>query len=145
MDQTFCGDGSELVQGRVGMGVKSAVMGGDGTKIPSPCTPLLQTPVQFMCCGRTLNNRLCDGVFALLTVPQQQNELILRDALTKLVQVCIHPSHTHTHAHRCSPWCRIVVKPSWFDLHEHESLSSSINSLETVQITLLRRTPSCSP
>jgi len=41
MDQTFCGDGSELVQGRVGMGVKSAVMGGDGTKIPSPCTPLV--------------------------------------------------------------------------------------------------------
>jgi len=27
------------------MGVKSAGMGGDGTKIPSPCTPLRQTGV----------------------------------------------------------------------------------------------------
>ena len=27
--------------GRVGMGVKSAGMGGDVTKIPSPCTPLV--------------------------------------------------------------------------------------------------------
>jgi len=25
----------------VGMGVKSVGMGGDGTKIPSPCTPLV--------------------------------------------------------------------------------------------------------
>jgi len=35
------GDGYESVRGWVGMGVKSAGMGGDGTKIPSPCTPLL--------------------------------------------------------------------------------------------------------
>jgi len=32
MGQYQCGDGC-------GMGVKSAGMGGDGTKIPSPCTP----------------------------------------------------------------------------------------------------------
>jgi len=30
------------VRGWVGMGVKSAGMGGDGTKIPSPCTPLVR-------------------------------------------------------------------------------------------------------
>ena len=40
MDQTFCGDGSESVRGRMGMDVKSVGMVGDGTKIPSPCTPL---------------------------------------------------------------------------------------------------------
>jgi len=36
-------DGSESVRGWVRMGVKSAGMGRDGTKIPSPCTPLLCT------------------------------------------------------------------------------------------------------
>jgi len=35
------GDGSESMRGRVGIGVKSARMGGDGTKIPFPCTPLV--------------------------------------------------------------------------------------------------------
>jgi len=57
MDRTFCGDGSEPVRGRVGMGVKSAVMGGDGTKIPSPCTPLLQNP-----------NSSCSLVTAFITL-----------------------------------------------------------------------------
>jgi len=45
MDRTFCGDGRGWIRisaGRVGMGVQSAGMGGDGTKIPSPlCTPLV--------------------------------------------------------------------------------------------------------
>jgi len=49
MDRTFCGDGSESVRGRVGMGVKSAGMGGDGTKIPSPCTPLLYRRIDALC------------------------------------------------------------------------------------------------
>jgi len=74
MDRTFCGDGRdgpESVRGRVGMGVKSAGMGGDGTKMPSSCTPLQQirrtvetltrvvilghvfTSVQFMCCKQS--------------------------------------------------------------------------------------------
>jgi len=37
------GDGSESVQGRVGMVVKSAGICEDGTKISSPCTPLIET------------------------------------------------------------------------------------------------------
>ena len=36
-------DGSESMRRRLGMNVKYAGMGGDGTKIPSPCTPLVQT------------------------------------------------------------------------------------------------------
>jgi len=49
------GDGSESVRGRVGMDVKFAGKGGDGTKIPSPCTPLPDEPVARMAV------RLCES------------------------------------------------------------------------------------
>ena len=38
------------------MGVKSGGMGGDGTKIPSPCTPVVQTHI-----GPKKWNHVLDG------------------------------------------------------------------------------------
>jgi len=78
MDRGFCGDGSESVQGQAGMGVKSVGMGGDETKIPSLCTPLLRTPDSHCVLSWVLSGTVAaDMVFLKawipVTVPQLYN------------------------------------------------------------------------
>ena len=48
MNQTFCGDGTGSVRGQVGMDRRSVGTGEDGTKIPSLCTPLMQSTSRYL-------------------------------------------------------------------------------------------------
>jgi len=63
MGRTFCGNGRGWIRINAGMDVKSAGMGGDGTKIRSLCTPLI-----WDCCmllfyptvGSATHNKDCE-------------------------------------------------------------------------------------